>query len=302
MARIVVVGSFNADLTCYLERRPRPGETVHGQRFVVGPGGKGSNQAIAAARLGAEVTFVGRIGQDVFAPVALNIWEQEGILTDHVVQDPDHPTGVASILVDGTGENSIVVVLGANLALNRGDIDAAAGAIARADLLLTQLEIDHETAGYALSMAKKHGVRTILNPAPAGQLAPELLRQADYITPNETELEILSQLPGAPLEEAALSLLQTAQQTVIVTLGSRGARYVRQGQTAHVPGYRVDAVDTTGAGDAFNAGLAVALAEGQGLVAAMAFAHATAALCVTRAGAANSMPRRAEVEALLIRG
>ena len=298
-AKIVVVGSFNADLVSYMARMPRPGETVHGHKFVVGPGGKGSNQAIAAARLGAEVTFVGRIGQDVFSPLALELWEQAGINTHYVVQDPDRATGVAPIFVDDTGENSIVVVLGANLALNKQDVDAAREAIVQADVLLTQLEIDYDTVAYALQAAKDAGVQTILNPAPAGQLAAHVVKLADYVTPNETELQVLSGQPGASIEVAARSLLSAEGQTAIVTLGSQGAQYVRKDGAAMVPGYQVDVVDTTGAGDAFNGGLAVALAEGKSLMDAIAFANATAALCVTQAGAAPSMPARTQVEALL---
>ncbi len=298
-AKIVIVGSFNTDLTTYMERMPRPGETVHGRKFVTGPGGKGSNQAVAAARLGAEVTFVGRIGQDVFAPLALNIWQQEGINTDYVIQDPEHSTGVAPIFVDDTGENSIVVVLGANLAVSKADVDAAAEAIAQADILLTQLEIDYDAVGHALRVAKEHGVTTILNPAPAGHLPADVVALVDYITPNETELEVLSGMPASSVEEMARSLLTTDTQTIIMTMGAQGARYLRQDGTALVSSYQVDVVDTTGAGDAFNGGLAVALAEGKRLVAAVAFANATAALCVTKPGTAPSMPQRAEVEALL---
>ncbi len=300
-ARIVVVGSFNADLTSYMERMPRPGETVHGRKFVTGPGGKGSNQAVAAARLGAEVTFVGRIGRDVFAPYALDIWEQEGINTDYVIQDPEHSTGVAPIFVDDTGENSIVVVLGANLAVCRADVDAATRAIAGADILLTQLEVDYDAVGYALKVARQHGVTTILNPAPAGHLPPEVVALADYITPNETELEVLSGMADFSIEEAARSLLTNEEQTIVMTLGSQGARYLRRDGTALVPNFNVDVVDTTGAGDAFNGGLAVALAEGKSLQEAMTFANATAALCVTKPGTTLSMPQRAEVEALLSR-
>lgn len=301
-AKIVIVGSFNTDLTTYMERMPRPGETVNGRKFVTGPGGKGSNQAVAAARLGAQVTFVGRVGQDVFAEIGLRIWQQEGINTAYVTRDPEHATGVAPIFVDDSGENMIVVALGANLAISAADVDAAVEAIAAADIVLTQLEIDYGTVAYALKVARRHGARTILNPAPAGRLAPEALALADFMTPNETELEVLSGRPGAPVEEAARSLLTTDQQTIVVTLGARGAQYVQRGRSGLVPGFRVNVVDTTGAGDAFNGGLAVALAEGRDLPDAITFANATAALCVTRPGTAPSMPQRAEVEALLASG
>ncbi|HET6444986.1 MAG TPA: ribokinase [candidate division Zixibacteria bacterium] len=298
-AKIVVIGSFNADLTSYMDRMPRPGETVTGRRFVTGPGGKGSNQAVAAARLGAEVTFVGRIGQDVFASIALDCWKEAGINTDYVIQDPEHATGVAPIFVDETGENSIVVVLGANLFVSREDVDAAAEVIAGADILLTQLEIDYGTAGYALRVAKERGARTILNPAPAGKLPDAVIALADIITPNETELEVLAGLTGANPEEAAGSLLKNDRQQIIITLGAQGARLVNQGGSALIPSFKVDVVDTTGAGDAFNGGLAVGLAEGMDQMEAIAFANATAALCVTKRGTAPSMPERWEVEALL---
>jgi ribokinase len=298
-ARIVVVGSFNADLTAYMQRMPRPGETVHGHKFVIGPGGKGSNQAVAAARLGAQVTFVGRVGQDVFSEVALRMWEQEKISTRYVIRDAENSTGVAPIFVDDSGENSIVVVLGANLAVSTVDIDAAADVIAQADVVVTQLEINYDATAYALKVAKARGIRTILNPAPAGQVTPDVLALAGYITPNETELETLAGKPGAPVEDAARSLLTTAEQTVIVTLGAQGAQSVRKDGSIHVPTYKVDVVDTTGAGDAFNGGLAVALAEGRNLRDAIAFANATAALCVTRPGTAPSMPQRHEVDTLI---
>jgi ribokinase len=298
-ARIVVVGSFNTDLTAYMQRMPRPGETVHGHKFVIGPGGKGSNQAVAAARLGADVTFVGRVGQDVFSEVALRMWQQENISTRFVIRDPENSTGVAPIFVDDSGENSIVVVLGANLAISTVDIDAAADTIGQADVLIVQLEINYDATAYALKVAKERGIRTILNPAPAGQVAPDVLALADFITPNETELEALAGKPGTPVEEAARSLLTTDDQTTIVTLGAQGAQSVRKDGSIHVPTYKVDVVDTTGAGDAFNGGLAVALAEGKNLRDSIAFANATAALCVTRPGTAPSMPRRHEVDSLM---
>lgn len=297
-AKIVVIGSFNMDLTAYMERLPRPGETVHGRKFVTGPGGKGSNQAVAAARLGAEVTFVGRVGNDVFAEAAINIWKQEGINTDYVIRDPEHATGVAPIWVDDHGENSIVVVLGANLAVSPADVDQAAEVIASADVVVVQLEIDYGAVAYALKVAKEKGVRTIFNPAPAGKLPPEAVALADYITPNETELEVLSGHTG-DYEAAARSLLTRDDQTTVVTLGSQGAKWVTRTGSGSQPTFPVKVVDTTGAGDAFNAGLAVALGEGQTLEQAIRFANAVAALSVTRAGTAPAMPRRDEVEVLL---
>jgi ribokinase len=299
-ARIVVVGSFNMDLTAYIDRLPRPGETRVGSRFVAGPGGKGSNQAVAAARLGAEVTFIGRIGTDIFGETALKTWQQEGINTRYVVRDPDNATGVAPIWVsEETGENTIIVVLGANLALCPEDIDAAAEAIARADVLVTQLEGQPETMLYALEVARKQGVRTILNPAPAAPVSIERMENADIITPNETELEVLVGSHGGALDDAARSLLVRDDQLVLVTLGARGARRVSRSEAADFPAFKVTPVDTTGAGDAFNGGLAVALAEGREIDEAIRFASATAALSVTRPGTTASMPMRAEVDALI---
>ena len=191
-AKIVVVGSFNADLVSYMERMPRPGETVHGDRFATGAGGKGSNQAVAAARLGADVTFIGRVGNDVFANLAYEIWDAEGVNREFVKRDKDVATGVAPILVDSSGENMIVVVLGANRRLRESDIDAARERIAAADMLVVQLEVNLDMVPYALKAAKEFGVATILNPAPAAPISRETIQLADYLTPNEIELETLN--------------------------------------------------------------------------------------------------------------
>jgi ribokinase len=299
--RVVVVGSYNADLTTYVPRLPRPGESVVGDRFVIGAGGKGSNQAIAAARLGAEVAFVGRVGRDSFGATALEWWNREGINTQHIGQDDEHPTGVAPIIVDQSGENMIVVALGANLAVSKSDVDAATETIAAANVLITQLEISHAVAAYALKVAKSHGVTTILNPAPASKLTSEMLMAADYITPNETELEVLSgmEIKDKSVESAARTLLTRPDQTVIVTLGKQGALWVTMESAGQIPAYLVTAVDTTGAGDAFNAGLAAGLAERLNIGDALKMANATAALCVTKSGTAASMPTRSEVEHFL---
>ncbi|MBL8153315.1 MAG: ribokinase [Anaerolineae bacterium] len=297
-AKIVIVGSFNMDLTAYAERMPKPGETLPGRKFVTGPGGKGSNQAVAAARLGADVTFIGRVGNDVFAEAALSFWKQEGIHTDFVARDPENATGVAPIWVDDSGENSIIVVLGANLHMTAADIDRATDVIAAADVVITQLEINYDMVDYAMKVAKTRGVRTILNPAPAGKLPRETVALADYLTPNETELEILSGISG-DYEKAARSLLTREGQAAVVTIGAGGAQWVSPTTSTIIPAFKVTAVDTTGAGDAFNGGFAVALGEGKPLEEAIRFANATAALSVTKPGTAPSMPRRAEVEALL---
>jgi ribokinase len=296
-AKIVVVGSFNADLTTYMQRMPQPGETLHGRRFVTGPGGKGSNQAVAAARLGAQVTFVGRVGADSFGELALKMWSDEGIDTRHVALDPDEATGVATILVDETGENTIVVVLGANMRVSPADVDAAAAAVAGADVLLAQLEIPTDATAHALRLARQHGVPTILNPAPAPatSLPPDIIALADYLTPNQHELRALYGVDDAGLDTVPLA----PGQTLILTAGGDGAYWRSPAGSGHAPVFPVEVVDTTGAGDAFNAGLAVALAEGRALPDAVAFANATAALCVTRPGTAPSMPARHEVDSLL---
>ena len=297
-AKIVVVGSFNADLVAYLERMPRPGETVHGNRFATFAGGKGSNQAVAAARLGADVTFIGRVGNDVFANLAYEIWDAEGVNRDFVSTDDEYATGVAPILVDSSGENMIVVVLGANSRLTAADIDAARERIAAADVLVTQLEVNLDMVAYALETAKQLGVATILNPAPAAAIPQPTIDLADYLTPNETELETLSGSAG-DYAAAARRLLTRADQKAVVTLGAQGAQIVSGGESAVIPTYAVDVVDTTGAGDVFNAGLAVALAEGKPLPEAARFANAAAALSVTKSGAAPSTPYRAAVDELL---
>lgn len=300
-AKIVVVGSFNADLTAYMQRMPRPGETVQGDTFMTGAGGKGSNQAVAAARLGAEVAFIGRVGADVFANIAYELWDAEGINYQHVGRDAEYATGVAPILVDSSGENMIVVVLGANSRVQKSDIDAAREVIAAADVLVAQLEINLDMVAYALETAKELEVTTILNPAPAAALPPETLALADYLTPNETELETLAGDGATDVEAAARGLLTRPDQIALVTLGAQGAQIVAPGVSKVVPSYKVEAVDTTGAGDAFNGALAVALAEGMDLEEALRFANAAAALSVTKPGAAPSTPYRADVDALRAR-
>jgi ribokinase len=272
---------------------------VSAREFTTWPGGKGSNQAVAAARLGADVTLVARIGQDSFADIGMALWKREGINTQYVVPDPDNNTGLATIYVEDSGEDMIVVTGGANLALRPSDVDAALSAIDGADVLLTQLEIPLETVAHALQVARKRRVRTILNPAPAIPLPSQIAALADYLTPNETELQTLTGKHGYAIEEHAAAMLVTVEQTAIVTVGAGGALWVNKIGHGHVPGFPVEAVDTVGAGDAFSAGLAVALAEGRSLPDAIAFANAAAAICVTRPGASPSMPRRYEVDALL---
>jgi ribokinase len=302
MARVCVVGSSNIDLTFRAARLPRPGETLPGHGFQLGFGGKGANQAVMAARLGAQVRMVSRVGRDVFGEQTLAHYRAEGIDTSHVRADAERPTGVASIVVDDAARNCILVVAGANGALSPDDVRAAAEAIRGADVLLCQLEVPVETTAEALRLARSAGVRTVLNPAPALPLPDELLALADLCVPNETEVEALTGLPAGALPEAeaaARALRRRGPRTVIVTLGQRGALVVEEQSAQQVPGMEVEAVDTTGAGDAFIGALAVALADGRALTEAVRRANALAALSVTRPGTQTSFPRRAEAEAFL---
>lgn len=295
---VCVVGSTNLDLTFHTPRLPRPGETVAGLSLQTGHGGKGANQAVMAARLGARVTMIGRVGRDAFGDAALANFHDEGIDTTFVGRDPTLPTGTAAILVDDKARNCIVVVPGANHALRPEDVQAAAPVLASADTLLGQLEVPLDVIEAAFRLAKAANVRTILNPAPARPLPDELLRLCDLCVPNESEMEALTGLPAATLEQAeaaARELLRRGPPTVIVTLGERGALVVDAQQAKLVPASPVYAVDPTGAGDAFIGSLAVFLAEGLPLPDAVRQANATAALSVTRLGTQTSFPRRDEM-------
>ncbi len=299
-SRIVVVGSSNTDMVVQTDRLPLPGETVLGGDLIIAPGGKGANQAVAAARLGAGVAFVARIGRDMFGQEALGNFQREGLDTRYVIQDPDAPSGVALIVVGPDGQNIIAVAPGANRRLSPADVEAASPAFAEARSVLLQLEIPLETVMAAAKAGRSAGAMVILNPAPApsSPLPDELFAHVDILTPNETEAAVLTGR-GTP-EEAALALLQKGIRTVIVTLGEAGALVVTgPDQVRRVPGFRVEAVDATAAGDAFNGALAVALARGDSLDAAVRYAHAVAALSVTRLGAQPSLPTANEVEAFL---
>jgi ribokinase len=300
--RIVVVGSSNTDMIITVPHLPRPGETIMGGRFAVAGGGKGANQAVAAARCGGQVDLIARIGSDSFGASAVTAWLQDGIGVDLVVKDEAAPSGVALIFVDTSAENCIAVAPGANDALAPADIDRGAAAIAAAAILLVQLEIPLESVRHALAVARRHGTRTILNPAPARTLDDALLRDVSIITPNETEAELLTGVrieDDASAEQAAAMLLRRGPDTVIITLGSRGAFVATGTMRTLVPGFRVNAVDTVAAGDVFNGALAVALAEGRPLTECIRFGHAAAAISVTRHGAQPSAPRRDEIQRLL---
>ncbi|MCL6519962.1 MAG: ribokinase [Armatimonadetes bacterium] len=301
VSQIVVVGSSNTDMVAKTERMPMPGETVFGE-FVMAPGGKGANQAVAAARLGAEVTLIARIGNDVFGDLSFSNFEREGIRTDFMVRDSSTHSGVALIFVDAKGENSIVVASGANGRLAPEDVDRAQEALAECKVLLLQLEIPLETVFHAASIAAKHGVKIILTPAPVRQLPAELLGLVDVLVPNETEAAALLDLPSECLldnPQAAAGLLDLGVASAVVTLGSRGALIVTREGNQLLPAIPVKAVDTTAAGDAFTGALSVALARGESIRKAVEFAVAAAAVSVTRMGAQPSLPTESEVLELL---
>lgn len=298
--RITVLGSYNTDLTTFTPRMPQPGETILGSGFKTGPGGKGSNQAVAAARVGAWVSFVGRIGQDMFGEMALRTWKEAGVDTACVRQSSEQATGVATILVDSHGENMIVVASGANFAVSPADVEAAADAIANSKVVLTQLETPLPAVRRLLELGRAQGVLTILNPAPGQPLDRDLLALCDIITPNQTEAEIITGVPSTDAESAARALREHGARTVVMTLGGEGVLLYDNQGPRRFAAFKVDrVVDTTGAGDAFNGALAVALAEGRSMPDAIRFASATGAISVTRPGATESMPTRAEVDALL---
>ena len=301
---ITVLGSFVADLAFRTRKVPAWGETVLGSDFRVGPGGKGSNQAVAAARLGSKVAFISKLGRDTFGEMARRTYQQEGIDARFVFETTEYPTGGAAVLVDQVrGENAIVVVPGACFEVTPAEIDQTRTLIADSTMFLTQLELRIDSVVHGLKMARELGVPTILNPAPALPVPETIFAMCDYLTPNESEAAALTGLPVRSLaeaERAAQALLARGARNVVLTLGAQGALVMNADLTQHIPA--VDAgpvVETTGAGDAFNGGFAVALAEGKDIVAAAHFACAVAGISVTRQGTAPSMPRRSEVDAIL---
>lgn len=295
---ITVVGSANIDLTFRAARLPRPGETVFGTGYYRGFGGKGANQAVAAARLGADVAFVGRVGTDEFGRAIRDQLTAEGIDVTFLLDDADRPTGTAAILVDDAGENAIVGVPGANLGLTPEDVRAAAGLLASSAIVLAPCETMIETIAEAFRVARAAGCTCVLNPAPARDLPAELLTMLDVIVPNESELRALTGRPTDALDDVAAAadvLRGRGPRTVIVTLGSRGALIVAADGRTHVAGVPVTAADTSGAGDAFCGALVAALATGEPLIQAARRANVVAARSVTRPGTQASFPRREEM-------
>lgn len=303
MENILVIGSSNTDMIIKTDRLPRPGETVGNGDFSVVNGGKGANQAVAAARAGGQVTFITCIGDDLFGGQQLENFRQSGIDTEHVFTLSGIPTGTALIMIDSAGENCIAVAPGANGQMQQRHLDKADAAFDRADWVLLQLEVPLETVGYATRKAESFGARVILNPAPASALPDELLARVHTLVVNETEAALLAECPvenDADIRKAAQKLLTKVQDTVIITLGAGGSFVaVKEKEPTHVPAKKVKAVDTTAAGDVFCGTLVVALSEGKEVVDAVQFATAAAALAVTKLGAQPSAPRREEIMGFL---
>ncbi|MDA7455570.1 ribokinase [Planktomarina temperata] len=300
---IVILGVFVADTAYRAQRQPRLGETILGQSFALGPGGKGSNQSVAAGMAGASVGFITKLGKDPFADMALATWKKAGV-TSLATQHADDYTGAAYIFVDeNTGDNAIIVCPGAAATIDRSDIDSHAEVIKHCKVLMTQLEQPIDAAEYALACARKAGATTILNPAPAVELPTSMIALCDFVTPNEIEAETITGITvNSPKDAvaAAEALLAKGAGGAIITLGENGCLYHDGSNSVHVPAINAGpVVETTGAGDAFNGGFAVAIAEGHSPLEAIRFGTATAAISVTRPGTAPSMPTRKEIESLL---
>ncbi|HEY3369267.1 MAG TPA: ribokinase [Prolixibacteraceae bacterium] len=296
--KILIVGSSNTDMVIKTLNFPAPGETILGGRFLMNAGGKGANQAVAAARLGGLVTFIGKIGDDIFGKQAVQQLKDEGINVDFVSIDPENPSGVALITVDRRGENSIVVAPGSNGTLSAADFDKAIDLLAESEFVLMQLEIPIPTVEHIAQLASLAHKKVILNPAPGAKLSDELLNKLYLITPNETEAELLTGIkvtdePSAL--RAATFLHEKGVEIVIITMGSAGAFLLANGKHEMISAPRVEAIDTTAAGDTFNGALVVALSEGQTIQEAIAFANEAAAISVTRIGAQSSVPFRKEI-------
>jgi len=301
--KIVVFGSFVVDLASRADHLPRPAETVIGSSFALGPGGKGSNQGVAAHRAGADVCMITKVGDDVFGKVALDFYKSEGMNTDLIFVDKEKETGTALIMVDeNTAQNQILVVSGACGNINDEDIERATPAIKNAQIILMQLEVNLDANWKVLDIAHKNGVKVVLNTAPAQKVDDDILAKVNVLTPNEVEASILSGVEVVTMDDArrAAEVFQKkGVEEVVITMGAQGA-YVRSGsRELIVPRLNVEAIDTTGAGDAFNGGLVTALAEGKDLFAAAEFANVVGALSVTKKGTAPSMPSRKDIDAFM---
>jgi len=304
MNKVTVVGSFMYDLVATAPRRPKTGETLIGDSFGMFLGGKGANQAIAASRAGASVTMVGRLGNDLFGDQFLGKFSEEGIKTDFVIQDTENGTGVGMPLIDASGDNSIVIIPQANMALTVENIDKAESVIADSDVLVLQCEVPMEANKRAAEIANKNDTLVILNPAPACEIPDAILSLMDLLTPNETETEILTGMPTHSNEqaiEAAHNLLSKGIETVILTLGSRGSFLLTEKMGKRIPAYSVDVIDTTAAGDAYSGALAASLAQGTHIEEAVKIANAAGALAATKLGAEPSLPTKKAIDQLLVK-
>ncbi len=300
MGKIVVIGSSNTDMVVRASKMPKGGETLIGGEFAVIQGGKGANQAVAAARAGSDVTFVAKVGNDDFGRSAVEGYNIDKINTEYVFVDSVYPTGVAIIIVDeSTGQNSIVVAPGSNHQLSILDIDSVKETITQADAVLLQLETPIDVVAYSLQLAKSAGVKTILNPAPAQKLSDELLQNVDIITPNETETELITGVvltDNQSIEQAAQLLMNKVGEAVVITLGSKGVYYLlKSGESGYVSSIKVDAVDTTAAGDVFNGYFVSALTDNVDFVEALKNANKAAAISVTKKGAQPSIPTKQDL-------
>ncbi len=296
--QILVVGSSNTDMVIRSGRIPKPGETILGGDFMMNPGGKGANQAVAAAKLGGDVTFIARVGDDLFGKAAMATYANQGIHTSFIKMDTRHPSGVAMIMVDNNGENCISVAMGANASMENTQIDEASEILERINYVLVQLEIPIPVVSHLVETANKHDVKVILNPAPACPLEDSLLKGLHMITPNESEAELLTGIKvidKSSAFQAASHLKSRGVDTVIITLGASGAYVLSDELNEVIPANRVKAIDTTAAGDTFNGALIVGLSEQMPLKEAITFANKAAALSVTKMGAQNSIPSRKEI-------
>ncbi len=304
MKSISILGVFVADLAFFGDQIPIVGETVIGKEYIIGPGGKGSNQAVAAAKAGIKTYFISKIGDDQFGKMAIQIYDESGVDYSKVITSKDHATGAAGILINKKGQNAISVVPGAGGAITNEDIDNSLDVIGNSSVFLTNLEIPIDVVSYALKKSKESNVTTILNPAPATDFSTEDLSLVDYFTPNETEAAFFVKHSVESIDDArkaAKTLLGMGIKNVVITLGEKGAYFANGVEDFHVNAINLGStvVDTTGAGDAFNAGFAVALTEGKNIKDSIIFANTTAGLSTTKIGTAKSMPLRSEIDELL---
>ncbi len=296
-AKITVLGSYNTDITLNVPHLPADGETVFGTQMKYNPGGKGSNQAVTAHRAGADVTFIAKVGCDGMEKVGFELYEKTGLPTDNIIRDETASTGVAAIEVDNvTAQNRIIVVPGANMRITAGEVREREDIIANSDILLLQLETGREAIIEAVKIAKAHKVTVVLNPAPFSDVVFDIIKDVDYITPNETEADMIAPGHDGNFQWAASDIIGMGCKNVIITIGRQGSYYKGVKGEFVVPARQVKAVDTTGAGDAYNGAFCTALGEGKSVKEAMTFASAFASLSVTRPGAASSMPTKEETE------